>query len=372
MAVYKRGGVYWFSFVYAGKRVQKSAKTTSKTVAREAEKNYRDRLERILAGIPAEKSQDRIRSIAEIVRGYLEHFDINHRERTVAINKSCLNHVTRLLGGTLLSDLDEHQIRKYIRTRLDEGVCGRTINIELGALSRAIGQPWSRLWPKVRKLEERKDVGRALSAEEEVKLITMAPEVRRSPLIGLFVRVALLTGMRAGEITGLRWGQVDFAKRVISVGRAKTSSGTGRQIPMNGELHELLTAHAKWFTQYFGEAHETFCLFPWGSPLPSDPKRPTTTIKKAWGNLRKKANVDCRIHDLRHTVATKLAEAGTPESTMQALLGHMSRAMLERYSHIRLAAKRVAVEALTARPSERISQPDATNSTAVGESAFIQ
>jgi len=42
-----------------------------------------------------------------------------------------------------------------------------------------------------------------------------------------------------------------------------------------------------------------------------------------------------------------MAEAGIPESTMLALMGHMSRAMLERYSHIRMAAKREAVEALT-------------------------
>jgi site-specific recombinase XerD len=42
------------------------------------------------------------------------------------------------------------------------------------------------------------------------------------------------------------------------------------------------------------------------------------------------------MHDLRHTVATKLAEAGVPESTMLSLMGHMSRAMLERYSHIRI------------------------------------
>lgn len=371
MAVYKRGGVYWFSFIYAGKRIQKSAKTSSKTVAKLAEKDYRDMLERVHAGMPAEKRTDRVRAVADIVRDYLEHFDINHRERTVAINKSCLTHVTRLLGGKLLSDLDEQQIRKYIRTRLDEGVCGRTINIELGALSRAIGRQWSQLWPRVKKLEERKDVGRALSPEEEAKLIEAASEVRRSSLIGLFVRVALLTGMRSGEILGLRWEQVDFEKRIVSVGRAKTSSGTGRQIPMNGELHDLLAGHAKWFVNSFGEARDRFYVFPWGSPAPVDPSRSTTTMKKAWGALRRKAGVQCRIHDLRHTVATKLAEAGTPESTMLALLGHMSRAMLEHYSHVRLAAKRAAVEALTTRVAP-IFEPVATNSTTVGGPQLLQ
>ena len=54
----------------------------------------------------------------------------------------------------------------------------------------------------------------------------------------------------------------------------------------------------------------------------------------------------CRFHDLRHTVATKMAEAGIAESPMLAIMGHMSRAMLERYSHIRVQAKRDAVEAL--------------------------
>jgi integrase len=355
MAVYKRGGVYWFNFIYAGKRIQKSAKTKSKTVAREAETDYRKRLERVHAGMPAEKSSNRVRTVSEIVRDYLEGFDVNHRKRTVEINESCLTHVTRLIGGLFLPDLDEQQIRKYIRARLDEGVCGRTINIELGALSRAIGKKWSQLWPNVKKLEERKDVGRALSPEEEARIVAAAPLVRRSMLIGLFVRVALLTGMRSGEILGLCWGQVDFRQRVISVGRAKTSSGTGRQIPMNREVEELLIQHAKWFTGNFGETQNAFYLFPWGAPTPSDPTRPATSMKKAWNALRRKAKVNCRTHDLRHTVATKLAEAGTPESTMLALLGHMSRAMLEHYSHIRMAAKRAAVEVLCTEESAPIS-----------------
>jgi hypothetical protein len=69
--------------------------------------------------------------------------------------------MTRLLGTTLLSDLTDKAIHQYIKTRLGEGAGGRAINMELGELSRAIGQKWSVIWPKVRKLEERKDVGKA-------------------------------------------------------------------------------------------------------------------------------------------------------------------------------------------------------------------
>ena len=55
-----------------------------------------------------------------------------------------------------------------------------------------------------------------------------------------------------------------------------------------------------------------------------------------------------------------MAEAGVPESTMLALMGHMSRAMLERYSHIRMAAKRKAVEALTLTPKANTEESAAT------------
>ncbi len=80
----------------------------------------------------------------------------------------------------------------------------------------------------------------------------------------------------------------------------------------------------------------------------------------------------CRLHDLRHTAATKMAEAGIPESTMLALMGHMSRAMLERYSHIRMAAKREAVEALSTVRKAAVSDGVSTISTTLGRAAAIQ
>ncbi len=234
-----------------------------------------------------------------------------------------------------------------------------------------MGKTWSVIWPRVRKLEEKKDVGKALSPEEETKLLEAVPKVR-SPYIGTFVRVALMTGMRSGEITTLTWDQVDLGNRVITVGRAKTSSGTGRQIPMNRELFDVLTDHAAWFTKRFGDSEPDHYLFPFGKPMPCDPTRPITDISSAWDSLRRTAGVRCRLHDLRHTAATKMAEAGVPESTMLSLLGHVSRAMLERYSHIRMAAKREAVEALTTVRKARVSDGVPTKSPTVEESKVIQ
>jgi len=108
---------------------------------------------------------------AEVVKPYLEGYELSHRAKSILFSKGRLEHVCRILGMVLLSDLTEDRVRGYIRQRQVEKVSGRTINMELGELSRAIGHPWSLLWPKVRKMEERKDVGRALSSEDQHRLL---------------------------------------------------------------------------------------------------------------------------------------------------------------------------------------------------------
>lgn len=67
-----------------------------------------------------------------------------------------------------------------------------------------------------------------------------------------------------------------------------------------------------------------------------------------------------------------MAEAGIAESTMLALMGHMSRAMLERYSHIRMAAKRDAVEALRTRKAEEPRMAISTISTTMAQTGTIE
>jgi integrase len=81
-------------------------------------------------------------------------------------------------------------------------------------------------------------------------------------------------------------------------------------LPMNQELTEILSMHAAWFTKRFKDTSGAEYLFPRGSPFPTDPTRPTTTIKTAWESLRETASVSCRLHDLRHTAATKNGRGG--------------------------------------------------------------
>ena len=199
MAVYKRGERYWVEFTIAGKRVREPAKTTRKTIAKEYERNRKLELERAYAGISAEDPALRLRSVSEALKPYLETYPLNHRPKSVAFATERLAHVKRLLGGVLLPDLTEDRIKRYIAARKKEGVSGRTINMELGELSRAIGKKWRELWPGVRKLEERKDIGRALPTDEEQQLLEAA-DASQSQIIAAFVRIALLTALRLGEI----------------------------------------------------------------------------------------------------------------------------------------------------------------------------
>lgn len=366
----KQSKVWWINFTIAGKRVQESSKSTRKTLATEYEKRRRLELERALVGLPSEASTDRIRSVADVLKPYVDTHHINHRASATAFTKSACKNVGRLMGSVLLPDLNEDRIKVYITARLKEGAAGRTINAELGELSRAMGRTWRELWPRVKKLEERKEVGRALSPDEEKRLLEAADK-NRSANVRTMVRVSLLTGFRAGELSAMTWGQVDFAERILTVGRAKTAAGTGRQVPMNEDLFQVLTMHAAWFTERFGAGKAEHYVFPWGSPYPSDPTKPTVELKTAWETVRTNAKVSCRWHDLRHTVCTKMAEAGVPESTMLAIMGHMSRAMLERYSHIRMKAKREAVESLNLTPKQATTKQPAKVSAKVKVSASV-
>lgn len=355
MAVYqpKRKGevskYYICEFTYQGKRFQESTGASSKTVAKEYEKRRKAELERAAAGMPTQQKATRIRTVNDVVASYLAGYKLTHRPKSVLFAEGRLKQVKKSLGGVVLSDLTDDCIRDYIRKRQAAKKSGRTINMEIGELSRAIGRTWGELWPRVKKLEERKDVGRALSPDEQRRLLDCM-ETSKSPILRTMVPMLLLTGMRAGEAISLRWEQVGLLARTITVGRAKTSSGTGRVIPINDDLAHVLATHRAWFVERFGELLPDHFVFPWGPGEPMDPMRHAAQLKRSWVELRKRASVSCRLHDLRHTFATGMAERGVSEGTMLALMGHMSRNMLERYSHIRMTAKRDAVAGATLRP----------------------
>jgi len=346
-----KAAVWWYEFVYAGERIRQSAKTTRKTIAAEAEKDHRRRLERARAGMPSEDPGRRIKTIGELLVGYEGEYGVNHRPRAKRIVVFCAKHLVKALGGTLLPDVTEARLVGYMKQRLAAGASNRTINMELAVLARAIGSTWKALWPKLKKLEENHDVGRALEAEEETRVLAAAA-VNRSPLIHPFVMTLTWTGVRSDEARLLRWSQIDFEAAEILIGKAKTEAGSRRVIPMSSVLKATLERHARFCAEQLGPIQPEWFVFPQSNRVRLlNAAEPVLSLKTAWNTVKTKAGVKCRLHDLRHSFCTKLAEKGVPERTMLDMMGHVSSAMLRRYSHIRAQARRDAISALEGRGS---------------------
>jgi hypothetical protein len=174
----------------------------------------------------------------------------------------------------------------------------------------------------------------------------------RSPHIFPALSLAINAGMRDAEIKTLTWGQIDFTKKYLAVGRSKTEAGEGRTISLNSTLLEVFSEYGEWYREKFGMPSPEWYVFSFGKPSPSDPTRPVTTLKTAWNNVRTNAKVKGRWHDNRHTLITDLAESGAGDQTIMDIAGHVSKQMLKHYSHIRMEAKRHALEAIvTKRPA---------------------
>ena len=115
---------------------------------------------------------------------------------------------------------------------------------------------------------------------------------------------------------------------------------------MNPSLQAALEQHAAWCVLRFGRIEPDWYLFPFGRANHLDPTRPMTSIKTAWSNARKRTGVEGRMHDSRHTLITELSESGAGDQTIMDIAGHVSRQMLKHYSHIRMQAKRDALQVI--------------------------
>lgn len=351
MALFKRGGIWWYEFLFARRRVRESAKTASKTVAKLAEQGRRRELEGGFNGIH-DKREERIRNIRELGHIYLDDYRLRHK--SIVYAEYAVGNLIRHLGPMMAVDLTEQTVTAYQTTRLKEGAAPKTINEEVGFLLRLLGEPGDVIRARLRrrkalKLAVPRGPGKAYTPDEKAAMLAAA-KAARSRAIYPALMLALNTGERDAEIRNLQWDRVDLAKAVLTVGDSKTEAGEGRTIPLNSALLEAMVDYAKWYTKRFGTIQPEWYVFPFGKPRPTDPTRPMVTLKTSWGNVRKKAGVTGRWHDNRHTLVTDLAESGAGDETIREIAGHVSKRMLKHYSHIRMEAKRKALEAIVPKP----------------------
>jgi integrase len=169
---------------------------------------------------------------------------------------------------------------------------------------------------------------RVLTDTEEERLLATLPLCYRPLVI-----VALRTGMRRGELANLRCQDVDFHTRALV---QQSKSGEGRRVPMNRVVVAPLWALRR----------ERQALS--GLVFPSPEGRFLHNFGRAWAAKAMKAAeiTDVRFHDLRHTAASRLVMAGVDLYTVKEILGHKTLVMTLRYSHLRPAHQRQAVERL--------------------------
>jgi len=99
--------------------------------------------------------------------------------------------------------------------------------------------------------------------------------------------------------------------------------------------------------EVLGAASPEHYVFPTCEHNRIDPTKPQKTWRTAWRSLTCAAGLKgFRFHDLPHQAVTELAESGASDATIMAVAGHLSRQMMEHYSHVRMAAKLVALEHL--------------------------
>lgn len=215
---------------------------------------------------------------------------------------------------------------------------GATVNRYCAALSVALTMAskewgWMRENPmrRVTKRKESRGRVRFLSEEERVRLLAACRASSFSYLYPIVV-LALSTGMRRGEILGLRWKDMDLKRGRMTL--EDTKNGDRRGVPLKGEalalLSELARVRVLGNDRVFLEA---------------------SNVGERFARAVREAKIqDFRFHDLRHTAASYLAMIGASTLEIAEILGHRSLSMSKRYVHL----SNPHVDALVGRMNEQI------------------
>lgn len=294
-----------------------------------------------------------------------------------------LKRIKRLLHAFLnkrLTDLSTWFITKLRSERVNSGLKTTTVNKEMALLRAALTKcvEWglldsnpmaglkpfrtdtsgvirylttdeeTRLHDALKRREERmrsaRDIRNERCQERDNQCLPDMRSVSFSDHLKPMIVVSLNTGIRRGELFSLKWTDIDFDRRVLTVRGESSKSGKTRHIPMNKTVHSTLAA---WRKQNVGNE----LLF----VSPRTGGRFDNT-KKAWTELLAQALItNFRWHDMRHHFASKLVMAGTDLNTVRELLGHGDIKMTLRYAHLAPEHMAAAVALLDA--EEKLPPP---------------
>lgn len=351
MAVFKRGKIWWMDAVVNGYRYRESLKTTDGRIAPSLE---RERIAEL-----ANKAPDPTRKSRSIASSTIQHaLEMYITDRSSQVSPRMVAYWkeqsrplirSRSLSGLKLAKLSPAHIGAYQKERLDLGRAPKTINGEVSVLRQILkhARLWYRFQEDYKPIPNTKPpMGRALNAEDVVRIVSLSATRTDWRYASTAATLSFYCGLRACEIKGLRWQDIDFANSLIEIKRSKTPAGW-RTPSLNQVCRKALLSLYESAKELAIHQPDHF-VFPWhGREQKPDPTRPMTTWRTAWRSIRKAAGLpDVRFHDGRHTAITTMAEKGLPDWVIQAQVGHVAPQMMKTYSHVRRRALDEAARAL--------------------------
>lgn len=387
--IYKRIGHWHLDVTISGIRYREALNTTDKRLAKEREK---DRIAEIKQGKRASKTGREFarKPFTDAAAVHREERKPHVAERTLQVERERLVPLCKYFGDKPLIRIKADDISAYQTERLNAGISPVTINMEVSVVRSMLrrAKAWNSIAEDVRMLpERRKTVGRALPADLKQKLFETAASRPEWMVAHCAAVLAVSTTARGIEVKHLQWQDVDFFSRVMTIRRSKTDAGL-RSIPLNGDAMAAL-ARLLERARALGTSEPHHYIFPAcengtrkavdpAHVRGIDPTRPQKSFRTAWRkfvretarkagreaaasalcgshSLRKaitawKAGAapyrGLRFHDLRHQAITEIAEAGASDATLMSVSGHLTPRMVQHYSHVRMAAKRTALDKL--------------------------
>ena len=226
--VFKRGEIWYYDVFYNGRRIRRKIGKVNK---RQAEKVLSKIETDIIEGKYFDIQKNEKIRFEDMANLYLKSYSsITNKPSTYKRNLKIVENLNRFFGGRYIYEIDPLSIENYKKERITQ-VKPDTINREL-ALLRAIlnkAKEWGKLKtpvPKIKLFKVDNKRVRYLETDEEKKLIDKCPEPLKTIVI-----IALNTGMRRGEILNLKWQDIDFKERIITL--TDTKNREKRYVPMN-------------------------------------------------------------------------------------------------------------------------------------------
>lgn len=249
------------------------------------------------------------------------------------------NHLLPRFGDKRLCDITRRDIELYhaeVKKSHTPGTANRHLALLSAIYRRAI--EWGRIdrspCAGVKQFRENNASERWLSQEEIVRLYA-AMDADRNQVAAAALKLALLTGARRGEITGLKWSDLDLERGIWLLHGDRTKNGKSRRIVLSRAAIELLAAQP--------------CrgVSPYVFPGRDGADKPIDNLTKPFNRMLAAAGVEkARIHDLRHTHASHLVANGVPLAAVKDALGHGSMQVTSRYTHLADSTRRHASEVM--------------------------